>query len=310
VTAEAIRHPTGAQHRISLGQQSATVVQVGGGLREYEVAGFPVVDGYGVDEMARIGRGQVLVPWPNRLAEGRYEFGGETLQLPIAEPSMLNAIHGLVRWSGWDLLDIAPTLVRLGHVLWPQAGYPFTLELELEYELSDAGLRVTMRAENAGGTPAPYGAGMHPYVRAELGGIDATVLRVGAEQWLEADERKIPTGRLLSVAGTSYDFREPRGLRGVAMDTAFTGLARDAGGMARTELRSHDGARRVTVWMDGHFDYLMLFTGDGLAEGDRRRSIGVEPMTCAPDAFRNGLGLRVLEPGERVSGSWGISVTG
>ena len=309
MTADAIRHPTGAQHRISHGPQRATVVQVGGGLREYEVSGFPVIDGYPADQMARVGRGQVLVPWPNRVADGRYEFGGETLQLPLGEPNHRNAIHGLVRWSSWDLLEIAPSRVRLGHVLWPQAGYPFTLALELEYELSDAGLRVTMEAENAGGAPAPYGAGMHPYVRAELGGIDGSMLCVPAERWLEADERKIPTGRLRSVADTSYDFREPRRLEGIAMDTAFTDLARDASGTARTELCSGDGSRRVTLWMDGHFDYLMLFTGDGLSEPERRRSIGVEPMTCAPDAFHNGLGLRVLEPGERVTASWGIAVS-
>jgi len=308
VTAEAIRHATGAQYRISHGDQHATIVQVGGGLREYGADGFPVLDGYGVDEMARVGRGQVLAPWPNRIADGRYEFGGETFQLPLTEPDLANAIHGLVRWSSWDLLDIGPSRARLGHVLWPQSGYPFTLLLELVYELSDAGLRVTVRAENAGSTPAPYGAGMHPYVRAELGGIDASTLHVDAEQWLEADQRKIPTGRLLSVAGTSYDFREPRRLEGVAMDTAFTGLERDRGGIARAELGSGDGGRRVTVWMDGHFDYLMLFTGDGLAADERRRSIGIEPMTCAPDAFRNGLGVLVLEPGEHVSGSWGISV--
>jgi aldose 1-epimerase len=309
VTAEALRYPTGAQYRIAHGEQHATVVEVGAGLREYSVAGFPVVDGFGEEEIAAVGRGQVLVPWPNRVANGRYEFGGETFQLPLGEPSLGNAIHGLVRWSSWDLLEIAPASARLGHVLWPQSGYPFTLLLELVYELSDAGLRVTIRAENAGRSPAPYGAGMHPYVRAERGGIDASVLRVAAEQWLELDERKIPTGRLLSVAGTSYDFRDPRHLHEIAMDTAFTGLERDRDGTARAELRSGDGARRVTVWMDGHFDYLMLFTGEGLPDGGRRRSLAIEPMTCAPNAFRNGLGLLVLEPGEHVSGTWGISVT-
>jgi aldose 1-epimerase len=286
------------------------VVQVGGGLREYAVDGFPVLDGYGEDEMARVGRGQVLVPWPNRLADGRYELDGEALQLPLSEPHQRNAIHGLVRWSSWDLLEAAPSRVRMGHVLWPQTGYPFTLELELEYELSDAGLRVTMRAENVGRRPAPYGAGMHPYVRAELGAIDGTLLRLPAESWLETDERQVPTGRLLRVAGTRYDFLAPRRLGATALDAAFTGLARDADGAARVELLSAGGGRRVVVWMDGHFDYVMVFTGDALPEGDRRRSLGVEPMTCAPDAFHSGLGLVMLEPGQRVSGSWGISVSG
>jgi aldose 1-epimerase len=305
---DGLRHPTGAQHRLCHGDQRATIVQVGGGLREYEVAGFPVLDGYGEDEMAHHGRGQVLVPWPNRLADGRYEFGGQTLQLPLGEPAKRNAIHGLVRWSAWDLLESEEARLRLGYVLWPQAGYPFTLTLELEYELSDAGLRVTVRARNAGRLPAPYGAGMHPYVRADLGLVDGSTLRLGAEQWLESGDRQLPTGRLLSVAGTQYDFLAARAVGTTVLDTAFTGLLRDGDGIARTELTGGDGGRRVTVWVDGHFDYLMVFTGDPLAAGERRRSVAIEPMTCAPDAFHNGLGLRVLEPGQEVSGSWGISV--
>jgi aldose 1-epimerase len=299
------RHPSGAQHHLAHGAQRATVVQVGGGLREYAVDGFPVLDGFGEDAMASVGRGQVLAPWPNRLAGGRYEFGGETHQLAVSEPAAGNAIHGLVRWSGWDLLEATAARVRIGHVLWPQAGYPFTVLLELEYELTDAGLRVTMRAENGGSGPAPFGAGMHPYVRVGMGGIDGATLCSGAERWLEVDGRKIPTGRLLGVAGGAYDFREPRALAGVAMDTAFTALARDPDGLARVELR--EAGRRVTVWMDRHFDHLMLFTGDGLGPTVRRRSIAVEPMTCAPDAFNNGMGLRVLQPGERFAASWGIS---
>lgn len=301
------RHPTGAQHAICHGDQRATVVQVGGGLREYDVAGFPVLDGFGVDEMAGPSRGHVLEPWPNRLADGRYEFGGQTLALPLSEPHRRNAIHGLVRWSGWDLLESTDSHVRVGHVLWPQPGYPFTLVLEQEYELSDAGLRVTMTAQNAGGRPAPYGAGMHPYVRADLDGIDGSTLRLEAERWLEVDDRNVPVGRLVPVEGTPYDFRRPRALGTTAMDTAFTDLARDGAGRAGAELRS-PGGRAVTVWMDANFPFLMVFTGDSLPAGERRRSIGLEPMTCAPDAFHNGLGLLVLEPGQRFSGSWGVTV--
>jgi aldose 1-epimerase len=150
---------------------------------------------------------------------------------------------------------------------------------------------------------------MHPYVRAELGGIDGSLLHVPADTWLETDERRIPTGRLLAVEGSRYDFREPRSVAGTVIDTAFTDLERDGEGVARVALGSADGARRVSVWMDGHFDYVMVFTGDPLPEGERRRSVGVEPMTCAPNAFQSGLGLLVLEPGEHVAGSWGISVS-
>ncbi len=304
---EVVQHPSGRQYGIRHGDQRATVVQVGGALREYEVAGFPVLDGFGVEELAGPARGQPLVPWPNRIADGRYEFGGRTLQVSLSEPARHNAIHGLVRWSCWELLDASASRVHLGHVLYPQDGYPFLLALEIEYELSDDGLRATIAAENAGRGPAPFGAGQHPYVRAELGTIDRSLLQLGAGSWLELDERQVPTGRMLAVDGTGYDFRAPRPLAGTRLDTAFTDLARDRDGRACVELCSADGGRRVTVWMDGGFDYVMLFSGDGLADGERRRSLGVEPMTCAPDAFRNGLGLRVLEPGERLSVSWGIS---
>jgi len=59
--------------------------------------------------------------------------------------------------------------------------------------------------------------------------------------------------------------------------------------------------------MDGGYRYLMLFTGDALPEAERRRrSLGVEPMTCAPNAFRTGEGLLVLEPGESFAAAWGI----
>jgi aldose 1-epimerase len=52
----------------------------------------------------------------------------------------------------------------------------------------------------------------------------------------------------------------------------------------------------------------MLFTGDSLPDASRRRGgLGVEPMTCAPNAFASGDGLRVLEPGESFSAAWGIA---
>lgn len=299
--------PSGRQHEIRHGGQRAVVVEVGGGLREYAVDGFPVVDGFGVDELAASGRGQLLAPWPNRLAGGRYEFDGREHQLPLSEPGRRNAVHGLVRWNAWEPLETRPSSVRLGHVLWPQIGYPFTLAMEALYELSDEGLAVSAAVENAGRGPAPFGFGQHPYVRAAMGAIDGTLLRIPAATWMEADERQIPTGRMLSVAGTVCDFRVSRPIGQTRLDTAFTDLDRADDGLARVELAAPGGDRRTIVWLDGTFDYVMVFTGDTL--GDRaRQSVAVEPMTCAPDAFNSGRGLRVLDPGERLVMRWGIGV--
>ena len=92
------------------------------------------------------------------------------------------------------------------------------------------------------------------------------------------------------------------------LDTAFGDLARDGRGRGRAtvRLRASDGAG-VDLWLDEHDRYLMLFTGDALAQPERRRcSLAVDPMTCVPDAFRSGDGLWALRPGESLTCAWGI----
>ena len=116
-----------------------------------------MLDGYGVDEECTSGRGQVLIPWPNRIEDGTYEFDGERHQLPLTEPEHRNAIHGLVR-GPWTVAEQGPARAD-DHALEPQPGYPFSLALELEYSLSDDGLRVQTTATNVGGKAAPYGSG-------------------------------------------------------------------------------------------------------------------------------------------------------
>ena len=79
--------PSGEQIEIGVGDQQAVVVETGGGLRSYSAGSRELVDGYRADEMSSSGRGQVLIPWPNRLQDGRYEFDGRRHQLPLNERS-------------------------------------------------------------------------------------------------------------------------------------------------------------------------------------------------------------------------------
>lgn len=298
-------YPSGEQHPIGFRDQTAVAVEVGGGLREYRVDGFDVLDGYRPDELATAARGVPLLPWPNRLRDGRYEFGGETHQLPLTEPARRNALHGLARWSSWQVAEHAADHVVLSHVLHPQPGYPFTLDLSVGYSLSAAGLRVVITGRNLGPTPAPFGAGQHPYIRVDEGLIDSALVRAPAALRFRSDRRQIPVGEPVAVRG-KYDLRRGLRLGARRLDTAFTGLARDGDGLARVVMTGR--RRRVTVWQDAAFEHLMLFTGDTLATAERRRGLGVEPMTCAPNAFQNGIGLRVLKPGEACTASWGITV--
>jgi aldose 1-epimerase len=299
--------PSGEQTAIEFGNQRAVVTEVGAGLRVYSVGDRDVVNGYGVDEMATAGRGQMLIPWPNRLQDGQYEFEGHHHQLPLTEPERSNAIHGLVRWSVWSVAERESDRVVMRHRLHPQPGYPFTLDLSIEYMLSANGLTVQTTATNVGPDRCPYGCGAHPYLTVGTETVDATALRAPGRTVLQADGRGIPTGATQPVAGTDYDFREPRAIAYTKLDHGFTDLERDKDGLARVELANPESGFTLALWVDETYPYLMLFTGD--LPDVERCALAVEPMTCAPNAFRSGEGLINVEAGGSVACTWGISPT-
>lgn len=299
-----MRAPSGEQFELAFEDHAAVVTEVGAGLRTYSAGGWQILDGYGEGEMATAGRGQVLAPWPNRLQDGTYEFEGRRHQLPLSEPEHANAIHGLVRWEAWQARDREPHRVVLAHVLHSRPGYPFTLELRVAYELSDGGLAVQTTATNVGTDTCPFGTGAHPYLSVGTASVDDIVLRLPARTALRSDERGIPVDTL-PVDGTELDFRVARPLEDAKLDQGYMDLERDDDGLARVELRARDGRRGVTLWVDEGYAYLMVFTGDHPAV--ERRALAVEPMTCAPNAFRSGDGLIGLEPGASVTTSWGIT---
>jgi aldose 1-epimerase len=298
--------PSGQQFVLTLGDQRATVTEVGAGLRTYTVADRDVIDGYGEDEMCSLGRGQLLLPWPNRIEDGQYEFAGTVHQTPLTEPSRHNALHGLTRWVNWTALEQAPDRVLMSLVLHPQEGYPFALRFDVEYHLSASGLTIKTTATNVGTQTAPYGTGHHPYVSVGTL-IDQALLKIPALMRLEANDRLIPTGRLLTTKGTAYDFLELRPIGSLSMDTAFAALLPDSDGLVRVHLQAPGGDRGVSLWMEPIYRFLMVYTPDAIPQASgRRRSIAIEPMTCAPNAFRSGDGLIVLQPGASTSATWGI----
>jgi aldose 1-epimerase len=299
--------PTGEQFVLRCGDAEVTAVEVGGGLRTYRVGDRDVLDGYPVEEPARFARGHVLAPWPNRLRDGAYSWDGEEHRTPVTEPERGTALHGLVQFVSWRAVQQAEDRVVLETVVFPRPGYPFTLRLRVAYELSATGLRVTTTATNEGAAALPYGEGHHPYVLAGPR-LDDCTLAVPAATILETDERAIPT-RAVPVEGTPYDLRAGRRLGDLVVDSCFTGLERDADGLAEVRLLGPDGGG-VAVWMDAGYGYLQLFTGDVVPEPRRRRGLAVEPMTCPPNAFRTGEAVRRLEPGESTTATWGIRPLG
>jgi len=299
--------PTGEQWVLGHGHQQLVVTEVGATIRSYTLKGRDVLDGFGPDEWSKGGRGQVLAPWPNRLGDGRYEFSGVHAQAALNEPERGNAIHGLVRWLPWRVEAHAQNVVLLVCRVYPTPDYPFSLDLSIEYRLGREGLAVTTTAANTGDIALPFGLGFHPYLTVGSEQVDTALLRLPATRRLVLDARALPTGEVQPVAGTEFDFTGGRSIGPTQMDTAFTGLERDADGLAWVQLEDTGTGRGVALWVDDRFGYLMCYTGDTLENVARRRTaLAVEPMTCPPDAFRSGRDLVVLGPGQEWAGSWGL----
>ena len=284
------------------------MVEVGGGLRSYAVGERELLDGYAEHEQATAARGQPLIPWPNRLRDGRYVWDGEEHQVPLSEPAQSNAIHGLLRWANWSTAEQTTASVVMSCRLAPQPGYPFLLDVSIHYALGGDGLEVTTTARNAGTAALPYAAGQHPYLLAG-GGVGGCVLTLDAATYVETDERGLPRGRK-PVAGSAYDFRTPRPIGDTELDHAFTDLTRDEHGRAWVLLESPEAAA-VALWADESYRYVELFTGDALPDpAHRRRSLGVEPMTAPPNGLGDARDVTRLEPGQSTTSRWGLRLAG
>jgi aldose 1-epimerase len=301
-----IQSPSGAQVRIEHGDHAAVVTGVGAMVRTYSVAGRDVFTPFGEDEPAPAFHGAVLLPWPNRLRDGRYSFDGVSYELPLTEPSRGTAIHGLVCWERWDVVERSASAVTLELALVPSPGYPFALVSQVTYELSDAGLRVVTRTTNVGATHAPYGVGFHPWLSPGGASLDECTLRLDARTRVTTDERLLPTGT--EPAAGVFDLREPRLLAGVDLDDAYVDVVRDGDGLSWVRLTAPDG-RTAAVWTDSSMDTWQVCTGDHVAApGYRRTGVAAEPMSCVADAFRTGERLVRLAPGASHEVVWGATL--
>lgn len=309
---------------LSAGRARCVVTGVGAGIRELTIDGEPVLLGYGSEELCAAGRGQVLAPWPNRLEDGTYELDGRRGTAALDEPERHNAIHGLARWVEWRPVERWETSVTLLHELAAQPGYPWRIAVELTYELASEGeLRVRCRAWNRAYGAAPFGVGFHPYVAAGPGGADACTLQLVAVRHLVTNDRALPIASD-DVPGSPLDFAAPRSLAGTRLDDCFTDLraAPDGStpeGAAWSATVTRGDGRRVTVAASADLPYAMVFTADTLPPEERRTGIAVEPMSCAPNAFRDGAsaGLVTLPqalpdgaPSEVWSAEWSVITDG
>jgi aldose 1-epimerase len=296
---------SGAQWAIEGDGHRAVVVEVGGALRDYSAGGVQILDGFGTDELSPASAGQILAPWPNRIRDGQYTFEEQAYQLSLTEPARHTAIHGLVNWSRWELVEQAPGAITVQCELPAQVGYPWWLTLRTRWSVSADGLRCDQEVVNNSSSNAPWGYSVHPYLQLPGVAVDDILLRVPAKTRIQADARLLPIGSA-SVAGTEYDFTAPRRIGDLVLDTTFGAIEHDGDGVTEVTMTAPGSDQSVAVWADDKFKYWQIFSGDTL-HGERfRRSVAIEPMTCPPDAFRTGRDLIVLAPAERWTAAWGI----
>jgi aldose 1-epimerase len=301
MSASATVGPTGQQYEITGGGYRAVVTEMGAALRLLQSGDHDLITGFGSNDRIVGGRGQQLLPWPNRVRDGRYRFDGVDHQLTLTEPGQHNAIHGLIRWQPAQLVHHGADEVTQQVTAFPQPGWDTTLACRITYRVSADGLTVTVAAENAGDRPVPFGYAAHPYLTVGEQTVDEILVAVPADSYLRVDDRMLPVG-IQGVGGHAEDLRSGKPLGPVTLDTTFTDLARDDDGHWQVRLTHQD--RHTLLWGDSHHRWVQVFTGT-----DRSHGLAVEPMTCGPDAFNTAVaepGLITLAPGEEYRGSWGI----
>lgn len=305
---------SGIEHVLRAGDYEASIASVGASLRSLTYRGRDLVVPFEADEVRPAYRGVTLAPWPNRVVDGRYRFGGREHQLALTEPARSHALHGLAAWLDFEVSDSGARHVTLQATIPAQDGYPWRVTVTTSFSLGPDGLAQTVTAHNASAEPAPWGTGPHPYLRAGTGRVDDWTLHIPAAQVLAVTpDRLIPTALTAVDADepSRFDFRAPRVIGAAEIDHAYTGLIRDERGIACVRVTDPAG-QGVQVSWDRACEWVQVHTADRPDAAESRMGLAVEPMTCAPDAFNAwrypyDTGLTVIEPGGTVEASWTLA---
>ena len=188
----------------------------------------------------------------NRIAGGRFTLDGKAYQLPLNDK--VNSLHGggkgfdKVAWKVLSIKDGPTATLVLGHRSADgESGYPGNLDVTVTYRLEADG---TLAIAYAAVTDRPTILSLTNHSYFNLAGEDAGsalghMVTLAADAVLETDAEQIPTGRILPVAGTPFDFRTPTAL-GARIRTAHPQLAL-AHGYDHTYVLGGDGTLRVVA---------------------------------------------------------------
>lgn len=265
----------------------------GAALNSFRYQDIAFVDGYQNPEetLSQQYKGVIMAPFPNRIAQAKYTFKEQAFTLDINRAKEGLALHGFLFNHPFKVIEQSAQHCTLCyHYAELKNGFPFPFELKVAYVLNQkAGISVSCRVENIGDKAMPFGLGWHPYFKINES-IDALKIQFPACQKLCLDDEKIPTGELLPFSKVTSSLN----LVDCDFDDCFKLVNT---GKQIFKLTGANYALEITA-EQSNFPYFQIYTPPN------RKSIAIEPMTCAPNAFNNGLGLQVLQPGEALEASY------
>lgn len=228
-----------------------------------------------------------LFPYHNRLYGGSFVHAGIRHNL-LPHPALApDAMHGPAHRRAWEISDL--DFDRAGLVLDYEADgeWPFSFRAEQSFLLENTGLTVDLSITNLADVPAPMALGWHPYLAAGLG-CDA---RTDARLQYLLDPQNVPTG-------------QPAVPRHNTAIPAATGYTLHYTDWSNAHVQFDRFSLRIEA--DPIFGHLAVHRMD--------RYLCLEPVSMAaaalgvPETQREVFGVRIIPPGERLSGRIRLSI--
>jgi aldose 1-epimerase len=167
--------------------------------------------------------------------------------------------------------------------------YPFEYDIHVRYTLKKGGrLNIETDVKNISSQRIPIADGWHPYFKLE-GSVNDWLLAFHSRKNLIFDNNLIPTGQILETE----KFYSPRLIGDEFFDHCF--VLDQVPGIPAAILKNPSNGLRLSFFPDHSYPYLQIYTPPD------RKSIAIENLSSAPDAFNNGLGLLTMQPGESQS---------
>lgn len=269
---------------------------------------FDIIDGYSdqdkLDDIIYY-KGMILYPYPNRVASGKYTFEGKNYQLAINEKDRGNALHGLISEATFtikkiELLQNLASIELYFDILGLDKGFPFKSRINIIYTITDKSKFICRAIVESKDTKnQPVGLAWHPYFKTP-NQIDKLEMLVNSKKIFDVNNNLIPTGNYT----THHNFDELSTIGNIFLDTGYEVLQETH--ISTTEIVDKENNITLNIWQETgneKYNYLQIYTPK------HRKSIAIEPMTCAIDAFNNGFGLICLKPEAAFAVEFGVFLT-